>query len=372
MKAGLRIVVALALGTASLVAAGCASRSGAIQADTNPRMNRQLKKAEPEVEPQPSPEPEATPQAGEEQGDSKQVRRHAESWGEYYFRKGDFRRAIVHLREDVKKDPDRARLWRHLGSAYGANNDFNNAIACYEAALRRDPKDLKTHYNLSLMHTFTGDLPAAEKAARLGIERSGRHPALLASLGNIYADMEQGDKAIKAYQAALEEKPTDTVTRYNKAAMHFRRREMLPAEEEYRKVLDQSPKDLQAAGNLAAIYILQNRLKEAERLNRWVVKQGPEDEDTLENAYFNLGIIYDRQSKLEKALNMYKLALQVAPWDAAAYVNAAVILERLDRKNEALTYWKKYSRLFPASKRKGEIKRRIRILEQLVDIEKKE
>ena len=121
---------------------------------------------------------------------------------------------------------------------------------------------------------------------------------------------------------------------------------------------------------MAAVYILQNRLAEAEKLNKWVVKQRPKDEDTLENAYFNLGIIYDRENKLEPALNMYKLALQVAPWDAAAYVNTAVILERLKRKSEALAFWEKYQRLFPASRRADEIAKRVEILKKMVALEK--
>ena len=115
---------------------------------------------------------------------------------------------------------------------------------------------------------------------------------------------------------------------------------------------------------------MQDRLEDAEKLNRWVITEKPKDEDTLENAYFNLGIIYDRQNKLEQALNMYKLALQVAPWDAAAYVNTSVILERLNRKREALTYWEKYQRLFPASRRAGEISKRIEILKKMLKTEK--
>jgi tetratricopeptide (TPR) repeat protein len=142
------------------------------------------------------------------------------------------------------------------------------------------------------------------------------------------------------------------------------------AEGDFDEVLRITPRDLEAAQNLAAVYILQNRLPEAERLNEWVVRQHPTDEDTLENAYFNLGIIYDRQNRVEHALNMYQLALQQAPWDAAAYVNAAVILERLDRRSEALAYWEKYQRLFPASRRAAEIDKRIQILLKMVALDK--
>jgi Flp pilus assembly protein TadD len=289
--------------------------------------------------------------------------------GDTFYARGDFRHAIAYLREEVKKDPGNANLWRHLGSAYGQFEDYNNAIICYQRTLAINPTDLKTFYNLSLIYNFKGSLPDAEQAATKGLGLDAKDAELHASLGNILADEDKDDKAMEHYKTALELRPRDAVTRFNKGALHFKRREFKEAEVEYRAVLTLAPKDMEAAENLSAIYILENRLADAEKLNRWVVQNAPKNEDTLENAYFNLGIILDRQEKIAGALDMYKLALQVAPWDAAAYVNAAVILERLGRTGEALSYWEKYCRLFPASKRQSEIKKRISLLKKMVDDE---
>jgi tetratricopeptide (TPR) repeat protein len=297
----------------------------------------------------------------------------AEAWGEEFFKKGDYRRAVAYLCEAVKKNPGSAKLWRNLGSAYALAEDYDNSVLCYERALKRNPNDLETYYNLSLVHNFKGspdDLKQAEDAATHGLHLDPNQAPLHSSLGNIYADEGKDDSALKEYDRAIAINPKDPITRFNDGALHFKRKEIKAAETEYRETLKLDAKDTEAAQNLAAIYILQNRLDDAEKLNRWVIRERPQDEDTLENAYFNLGIIYDRQNKLEQALNMYKLALQVTPWDAAAYVNTAVILERLNRKQEALTYWEKYQRLFPASRRAGEIAKRIDILKQMVQLDK--
>jgi tetratricopeptide (TPR) repeat protein len=291
-------------------------------------------------------------------------------WGENFFKKGDYRRAVAYLSAAVDKDQGNAKLWRNLGSAYAMGDDFDNAILCFERALKRNPNDIKSFYNLSLVHGWKGTLPDAEKAAKKGLELKPDHAGLHSSLGNIYADENKEDDALQEYSTALKIDPKDPITRFNEGGLHFKRRELREAEADYSEVLKLSPNDVEAAQNLAAVYILQDRLADAEKLNRWVVKQKPKDEDTLENAYFNLGIIYDRTNKLEQALNMYKLALQVAPWDAAAYVNTAVILERLKRRSEALAYWEKYQRLFPASRRADEISKRIEILRKMVELEK--
>jgi len=279
-------------------------------------------------------------------------------WADLYYQKGDFKRSVALLSEAVQKDQGNAKLWRNLGSSYAMADDFDNAILCFQRALKRNPADIKSFYDLSLVQGWKGSLPEAESAA------------LHSSLGNIYADEQKEDDALQEYATALKINPADPVTRFNRGGLHFKRKELGAAESDFNQVLKQTPQDLEAAQNLAAVYILQGRLADAERLNKWVVQQRPKDEDTLENAYFNLGIIYDRQDKVEQALNLYKLALQVAPWDAAAYVNAAVILERLNRRSEALAFWEKYQRLFPASRRADEIAKRIAILRRMVALEK--
>ncbi len=273
------------------------------------------------------------------------------------------------MSEAIKKDQGSAKLWRNLGSAYALADDFDNAILCFERALKRNPADIKSLYNLSLVNGWKGSLPDAESAAKQGLHLEPKHAGLHSSLGNILADENKEDEALQEYATALQINPKDPITRFNLGGLRFKRRELKDAEKEYVKVLQLSPEDVEAGQNLAAVYFLQDRVAEAEKLNKWVVKQRPKDEDTLENAYFNLGLIYDRQNKLEQALNMYKLGLQVAPWDAAAYVNAAVILERLKRNTEALAFWEKYQRLFPASRRADVIGKRIEILKKMLKLE---
>lgn len=296
--------------------------------------------------------------------------RNEAEWGENFYKKGDYKRAVAYLSEAVKKDQGNAKLWRNLGSAYAMGDDFDNAILCFERALKRNPSDIKSFYNLSLVNGWKGSLDDAESAAKRGLDKEPSHAGLHSSLGNVYADKNKEPEALQEYSEALRLNPKDPVTRFNKGGLHFKRRELRQAEAEYGEVLKLAPQDVETAQNLAAVYILQDRLADAEKLNKWVIKQRPKDEDTLENAYFNLGIIYDRQNKLEQALNMYKLALQVAPWDAAAYVNTAVILERLKRRSEALAYWEKYQRLFPASRRSNEIAKRVEILRKMVELDK--
>jgi len=167
-----------------------------------------------------------------------------EEWGETFFKKGDYQRAIAYLSQAIKKNPSSATLWRNLGSAYALAQDYNNSILCYERALKRNPHDIKTHYNLSLVHNFKGspeDLKLAEDSAKQGLEDDPNHAPLHSSLGNIYADESKDEQALKEYEKAIELNPKDPITRFNKGALHFQRHEIKEAEAEYFEALKIDP-----------------------------------------------------------------------------------------------------------------------------------
>ena len=142
MKRSLAFLIALLL-------AGCIKRPTDME-DTRPRLSRPSSTVVAEATS--TPEPSSKKPAS------------TEEWGEEFFKKGDYRRAVAYLSAALKKNPESANLWRNLGSAYALADDYDNAILCYERALKRNPHDIKTHYNLSLIHNFKGS-PQELKAA---------------------------------------------------------------------------------------------------------------------------------------------------------------------------------------------------------------
>src|SRR5258708_3364232 len=208
MKRILGILLVLSLLSA------CAKRE--VVADSKPRLAKGDKGGVPETSPTPAHSSGAQPSNSEE-------------WGETFFKKGDYRRAVAYLSEAVKKDQNSFKLWRNLGSAYALAQDYDNAILCYERALKRNPHDIKTYYNLSLIHNFKGspeELKKAEEAAKLGLAEDAEQGPLHSSLGNIYADQAKETQALKEYEKALEINPKDPITRFNKGALHFKRSEI--------------------------------------------------------------------------------------------------------------------------------------------------
>jgi Tfp pilus assembly protein PilF len=72
------------------------------------------------------------------------------SCGNFFFRQGDMERAASLLNRAVEYAPDSAMLLNSLGSALGQIGRDDEALVCFERAVRADPLDGTSYYNLAL------------------------------------------------------------------------------------------------------------------------------------------------------------------------------------------------------------------------------
>lgn len=117
---------------------------------------------------------------------------------------GDYYSAIVMLEDAVETYPDNAELQESMGLFLLDTGDASRAIPHLETALELSPSDGWTAYNLAIAYQITGDTgrlgPMLEKAARL----SPDDPDLLNSVGWLFIDMNDCQRAIIYFQAAID------------------------------------------------------------------------------------------------------------------------------------------------------------------------
>lgn len=70
--------------------------------------------------------------------------------GNFFFRRGDMERAVNLLNRAAEYAPDSAVLLNSLGSALGQIGRDGEAFACFERAVKADPLDGTSYYNLAL------------------------------------------------------------------------------------------------------------------------------------------------------------------------------------------------------------------------------
>lgn len=278
------------------------------------------------------------------------------------YDEGRYKEAIAYLKALLKKDPKNPVYWNQLGSVYAQLNSFDNAIISYKNAIKYDPKNVKSMYNLGLIYSEKGAKKEAKKVIEDALKISPKNPLLQAALGNILIDEENYDKAQKVYEQIIAVKPDFEIGHFNLGVINYQKRDIPSAKKNYEEVLKISQDDIEAKENLAAIYIIDSDFENAIKYLKEVIDSNPQDDITLENAYYNLGIAYLRLEKFKEAFSAFESALEIEPWDMAAYINAAILAEKLGYKEKAIKYWQKYDRLLPVNKRKKEIKERLQKL----------
>ena len=189
-------------------------------------------------------------------------------------------------------DGDVATWLALRGSAYYRLKDYDRAKTDYREAVRLDPNDSSSHYNLGLVDTQEGNLTGAvaNYTAALRIEPDNASAYL--QRGLIFLDTGQLDEGIADFTRAYELKPTDPIPIANRGISYAWKRDRNHAEKDFAAVRAIDPSNSVMlrgealvqfnAGNMqGAVNKLTASLK-SEPGNRWALRMRA-------NAYSQLG-----------------------------------------------------------------------------------
>ncbi len=122
-------------------------------------------------------------------------------------------------------------------------------------------------------------------------------------------------------------------------------RKIDPAITAFQKALEIQPKLSEAKNNLASAYLMKGELDKAQPL----LKQVLDDPlyPTPQFAYFNLARIYERQGKINEAIEQYKLALDYRPDYVDAHYNLGLLYLQQGKTDLAIQEISEATRLSP-------------------------
>lgn len=114
--------------------------------------------------------------------------------------------------------PDAARAQLDLGFTYGAGNQFDKAIQCYQKAVELNPKWVGGYTALVNAYIFTEpkDFKKAEENALKAVELAPKSPGAEIALGDCYRAQNNLEKAREAYGKAIELDPNASEGYYKK------------------------------------------------------------------------------------------------------------------------------------------------------------
>jgi tetratricopeptide (TPR) repeat protein len=172
---------------------------------------------------------------------------------------------------------DRSGVIASRGSAYYRAGDYRRAGADYTAAIRLDPRNSSSHYNLGLVHEHIGDRRRAltDYSAAIGIDP--KNVEALQNRGLIHLDLGRFDQAIADFTEADKLQPTNVFTLANRGVAYAWKNDRVRAEQDFEAVRNSDPSNLALLHGEALLAMARGDTSEAIRFFDKAIAQNPSD-----------------------------------------------------------------------------------------------
>ena len=252
------------------------------------------------------------------------------------YQSGEMAHVESEARELLVRYPDSEMVLNILGASLQSQGKVEDAIEVYDRAIKSNPKFAEAHNNkgnaLKELGRGTEALASYEHAVALA-------PKFFAAFKNLgVALTEQGrpEEAIKAFDQAIELKP-DFVEAYV-GRVHAKRQlqQFNEALIDHQHIIQHKPRWIDAYLNYGDSLKNLGRLDEAVAIYEKAIAINPEDG----RVYNNWGVVLVIKQEYRDALAKFHKSIECDPDNISAYGRAAEMLERLGKREDALTTFK--------------------------------
>jgi protein O-GlcNAc transferase len=197
----------------------------------------------------------------------------------------------------------------HRGESLQKEGKFDEAITCYQKAIKLNPH-LTVAYN---------------------------------NLGNALQEKGQLDEAITCYQKALDLTPNFAGAYYNLGDALQDKGQLDEAITCYQKAIKLDPNFAYAYNNLAIALKNKGQIEEAIIYCKKAIEINP----TLVNAMYNLGNAFQDKGQLDEAITYYQKALQYDPNHIGVYTNLGHVFQRRGQLDKGEMYFRHAMKIKP-------------------------
>ncbi|MDP6545520.1 MAG: tetratricopeptide repeat protein [Phycisphaerae bacterium] len=240
--------------------------------------------------------------------------------GQILAESGDMDAALAELLEAIRCDPELSAAHSAIGDIHRKRGSHRLAVGAYQNACRTNPYAFRPHYNLGI--TYQALAHAAQAVE---------------DYTNYLKD------AVNVYLRAVVIREDDFDVNLNLSACYFQLGQYDLAEEYCTAAININPKSPQARSNLGIIYDSQNHLYKAIR----AYKDSLELDTNQPKILLNLGSTYMRQGLCKAALSPFRLAARQAPEDPAPFRQIGQCYYRLKQYDKAIKAYQQAISLNP-------------------------
>ena len=198
-------------------------------------------------------------------------------------------------------------------------NELNKAHARLDQVISSFPKDASLHYLKAQIYATERNPQATENELRKALELDPNYITAYTSLGALFINTKQEDRAITELKKVIELRPENPSAYILVGILYDAKKDYPNALDHYRKALERDPNAVIAANNLAWLYAtrpeLNGNLDEAVRLAQGVIQKNPNVagfSDTLGWVYYKKALYSVAVEHLRKAVAMDEAAAKQA------------------------------------------------------------
>ncbi len=223
------------------------------------------------------------------------------------------------------------------------SGDLEQAESIYLSLLEAEPENIDLLHLLAILnaqkHQFKAALCFIQEAIRL----DPKSPAFYNSLGNIYKNQKQWDKAIEAYYQAIELNPSNSTALNNLGNLLYAQGKWVDAIQHYQTALKFKPDSADTYCNLGLAFKMQGNPENAKSAFMKSITLDPKHA----SSQMELGRIAQNEGKIEEAITHYQACLQTDPHHLEARNNLGTLWLSQDKPEAAIDCFKTVLSLNP-------------------------
>jgi tetratricopeptide (TPR) repeat protein len=258
---------------------------------------------------------------------------------------GDPGRAEPMYRQVLQADPANTEALHLLGLACYHLNRPDEAVACFEQALRLRPDFAAAHNNLGNVLSDRGDAAGAADHYRQALRLQPGNVGMAFNLGNALQRQADLAGAAACFRRCLQLQPGMAAAHFCLGTVQEAQGQRDEAAGHYREALRLKPDYAEAHNNLGNVLLAQGRADEAVAHYREAVRLRP----AFAEAHYNLGNACREHGEVAEGAGCYEQALRLRPDFPQAHNNLGEALLELGRVEEARAHFQEALRLNPNS-----------------------
>ncbi len=227
-------------------------------------------------------------------------------------RNTDYYSDVAMWKDIVAKRPNSARAHSNLAERLLNQKraaDLPQAIEQCRAAIAIDPSYADAHINLASALITAHRLNEAKSELDAAMVLKPGSSTACNLMGNVYADREDYDEAIRWFQKAIELDPHSFLAHGNLGRALARQGNADEAIVEYRRALDERPEFVEARRKLIDVLMTRSSFGDAAAELRILLRATPNDPE----AHLRLGDCLDKSGHAPQAIDEWRLADQLQP-----------------------------------------------------------